>query len=399
MNNLFGGQVDQEPVSSLLTEDMTSFKESIYANKNYNTEYLVTEKGEPDMNKLFTDVRMPVELSSKPFKAPPKKLQDILFKKINHKLPVNKSELGIIVNTLVSLDNVITTKADETNEGMKIINFISSQFRKPEYQDLITGLKLFINNGYVHFIREGLGSVYENNMIRSGSDKITPELVPNLSYFNWQYGIPIDYNIVKYTLFQNQFQGKLKQDTEQQKEAEKILSQEYLICMQPEPDFLMWSVKRLIECWYADVDLQNSIRKIKVLVNIYRAKDGEEYNKKHGVLPTIVIYPKYGIINAEIVLKKLLYYFYAQLSVGWEQSNPTYFVKINSLFHYTNASLDLKLYYRNVISASKQSLTNQSFTDSYDSFKDASRIEEIKIIDDLLEESKGPEEIVQKTIN
>ena len=44
--------------------------------------------------------------------------------------------------------------------------------------------------------------------------------------------------------------------------------------------------------------------------------------------------------------------------------------------------MDLKLYYRNVINASKSSLLNQSFDQEYRSFKDASRIEEIKVIDD-----------------
>ena len=394
MNNLFGG----------LNEDMTTFSEPINKNKNCDgksgkyTEP-IDENGEQDINKLFTDIRMPVELSSKRYESPQKELQKVLFNKINHKLPVNKSELGLIVNSTVALDNLIRNEKDEINEGMKIINFLTYHFNNQEYKNIITGLKLFIHNGYVHIIREGLGSVIENNMIRSGSDKITPELIPNLNYFKWQYGIPIDYDAIKYTLFQNKFQEQLKQDTEQQKEAEEILSQEYLICMQPEPEFLMWAVKRLVECWYADVDLQNSIRKIKVLINLYRAKNSEDYNKKNGVLPMLVIYPKYGIINAEIVIKKLLYYFYGQLSVGWDCSQPTYFIQINSLFHYTNASLDLKLYYRNVIAASKDSLTNKSFTDTYTSFKDASRIEEITVIDDLPKQTKDPYRITSRNIN
>jgi hypothetical protein len=58
--------------------------------------------------------------------------------------------------------------------------------------------------------------------------------------------------------------------------------QEYLIALQPEPKYQIWVVKRLIMAWYADVDLQNNIRKIKILINQWRARSDQEFNKKNG---------------------------------------------------------------------------------------------------------------------
>ena len=116
------------------------------------------------------------------FKPPPKELQCKLRGKIRYKLPIKKSELGLVVSPS-SLDNLITNQTDEVREGTKIINFLTSHFQNPEYNGIITGLRLFVHNGYVHIVREGLGYAYKDNKIISGSDKITPYLVPNLSYF------------------------------------------------------------------------------------------------------------------------------------------------------------------------------------------------------------------------
>ena len=379
-------------------EDLT---ETIYDNKSNNCsgtdnikfDYILTELGDPDMNNLFTDDKTIIEITEKPFNPPDTFKSKQLKNKLDFILPVNANELKLVINATIALDNPIKRKEDEIDEGNKIINWLKDQFNTSD-NEVVSGLKLFVHNGYVHILRDGLGSasvIPSRRGIISGQDIVRPEQVPNLKYFKWQYGLPIDYDTLKYVLFQNKFQQTLYQDNEQLKEVEKVLSLEYLVAMQPEPLYVMWCVKRLIECWYADVDLQNSIRKIKVLINQYRAKGTENYNRKqHGVLPMIVIYPKYGLINAEIVIKRLMYYFWKQIPVGWKCSKPTYFVQINNLIYYTNGAIDLKLYFKNVLNESSTTLQNKSynyknkkeeniFTPKMTLFDIAKRIEDIDI--------------------
>ena len=78
-------------------------------------------------------------------------------------------------------------------------------------------------------------------------------------------------------------------DSKQRVEVEKILSQEYLLCMHPEPKYLMFALKRLIIAWYSDNLLTENIRKIKVLINQWRAKPDESFNNRYGIMPMIVI--------------------------------------------------------------------------------------------------------------
>ena len=93
------------------------------------------------------------------------------------------------------------------------------------------------------------------------------------------------------------------------KEAEEILSQEYVIALQPAPDYQMWTLKRLIMILYGDTAFESRIRKIKILINQFRADPNQEYNKKNGILPQILIYPKYGSENSRVIISKLEYYF------------------------------------------------------------------------------------------
>jgi hypothetical protein len=114
-------------------------------------------------------------------------------------------------------------------------------------------------------------------------------------------------------------------------------------------------------CWYADEELQNNIRKIKVLINQWRAKNNKAYNQKNGTLPSIVVYPRYGKKSAKLVISKLSQYFLLYNSIGWECSKPIYFVKINNLMWYTNGSIDLKMYFKK----SKKYYKNNIVTNPY----------------------------------
>lgn len=364
-------QIPQKLVKPLNHENLS---ETIYDDKPTNCsgiedvkfDYLLTHTGDPDLNNLFADDKVIVEITETPFITPNAYEMDKIKSELDMNYPINEDNLHLVVNASVAINNVISTKEDEINEGNKIINWIRNQYNTQD-NVLVKDLKMFIHNGYVHLVRMGLGasSKIPNKFgIMSGRDTITKELVGDLKYFQWQYDIPIDYDALKYVLFHNEFQNELGQDIEQQKEAEKILAQEYLITLQPIPKYVMWCLKRLIDCWYADVTLQNSIRKIKVLINLYRAKGEEEYNKKHGILPIIVVYPKYGSMYARTVIKKLNDYFMFQMPNGWKCASPSYFRKINNILYYTNGAIDLKDYYRNVLNKSNN-VNNESFTPKY----------------------------------
>lgn len=139
-------------------------------------------------------------------------------------------------------------------------------------------------------------------------------------------------------------------------EAELILSQEYIIALTPEPRYQLWCVVRLIKLWFGDIDLQNNIRKIKLIVNQWRTRADQRYNKQNGIRFSIGIYPRYGKKSASIVLKKVMYYFslYFQ-AVGWKNNPPSYFKIMNDLVSYTNGSQSLKLYYRRISEMNRES--------------------------------------------
>ena len=107
--------------------------------------------------------------------------------------------------------------------------------------------------------------------------------------------------------------------------------------------------------WYSDPELFNIIRKIKLLINHYRADAKKDYNDINGILPMIVIYPRYGIDNARILLSKLEYYFSLYMEDNYNKnypnifmmnSKPTYFLKKNNLLYYTNGSINLNMFIR-----------------------------------------------------
>ena len=322
---------------------------------------LLTKKEDIDNENIFKEKEINKVLFDykEKFTTPSPLIIKLLKRKLLLTQEIPENEKKIIVNNSIAVKNLILHKEDEENEGRKIIKYIidtmmmTKKLNKENTIEIFTDLKMSIFNGYVHIARKGL----------QVSDKITGDLIPNLKYFNWQYNIPIDYDTLKYVLFQNKFQKNLQDHAEQQEEAEKILSQDYLICLQPSPEYQMWCLKRLIMCWYADVDLQNNIRKIKILINIWRSKTDEEYNIKNGVLPSIVVYPRYGRRSAKIVITKLSEYFLLYHKIGWEQSKPSYFLKINNLLWYTNGSIDLKMYFKKAKKYYKNTITSKPFSD------------------------------------
>lgn len=382
-----------------------------------------TQQPAPLMDDLFSDKDLILEINDVPSRELPEINQQEMMRDIlkQSSLPVNKSDLKLVVSPLLSVENVIRTKDEEIGEGTKIISWLMQKLNIPTNKG-VNGLEFKIHKGYVHVFRKHIGtptikraSQYitpqptisvqnsQTGQIQTGQtqghitqpefgfflgqDVITEQNTPGLKFFKWQYGLPIDYDTLKYILFQNKFQESLTQDKSQLEEAKRILGQEYLIAFQPEPLYVMWFAKRLIECWYADDDLNANIRKIKILINLYRARN-TEHNRTYGVLPIIVIYPKYGETSAEIVIKKLLNHFWKQIPAGWKCSQPTYFVRLTNFLYYTNGAIDLKMYHRKVLENSNESIMNRSYKEKYTQFDNATDLGEIKVIDDIDNENQ-----------
>ena len=289
----------------------------------------------------------------------PKDKIELIRRKLISFEKIDEKNIKTIVNKNIAVNNLIINNEDMINEGNKIICWIDKVLKKEVFKDLITK----IHDDYVYITRKGTKI----------KDVITKNLVPDLKYFDWQYNNPIDYDTLKYVIYQNTFQKKLEENILQKKEAEEILSQEFVIALQPAPDYQMWTLKRLIMILYGDTAFESRIRKIKVLINQFRADPNQEYNKKNGILPQILIYPNYGSENSRIVISKLEYYFSLYidnifnskyLNIEWIDSNPTYFIKKNNLIYFSNGSIDLKKYIEDSIK-SNNNIINDIFTEDY----------------------------------
>jgi hypothetical protein len=328
---------------------------------------LLDDKGDLDLNDLMREKEVNTVLQdvANPFTPPEDFVRKILLEKLDPKnsTVITEEEQKIIVNKTVAVRNMISSKEDEINEGKKIIAWLMENIvdKETDGNKVFGDMKMSIFNGYVHIARKGIAV----------EDTVTKDLIHDLQHFTWQYGIPINYDTLKFTLFQNKLQREMKRSSSEQKEADQILSLEYLIALQPEPRFQIWTLKRLIMAWYADVDLQNNIRKIKVLINQWRARADQDFNKKNSILPSIVVYPRYGKKSAKIVMSSLVKYFALYQNIGWSCSTPSYFVKMNNLIWYTNGSTDLKLYFREVLKTQEKHKTdpniiaNKTFDTNY----------------------------------
>jgi hypothetical protein len=331
-----------------------------------NDESILTPNGEIDIDKLFKENDIKLYDPNEEFTAISPEIQLLLQKKLKLGEKIDDEKTRIVVNKNIAIKNIINSKEDEINEGNKIMNWIGKNVQNIQAGNLniFDDLKMAIHNGYVHIGRKGIDV----------NDVISTDLVGKLNYFEWQNNIPINYDTLKYLMFQTQFQKGLQNDANQRKEMEKILSQEYLICIHPQPKYLMFTIKRLLIAMYSDNKLTKNIRKIKILINQWRAKNNEPYNKKFGILPMIVIYPRYGKESARNCVESIVEYFALYNNMAWTCSTPSYFIKVNDLIYYTNGHLDLKLYFRTVLKEHQGNVTNESFEDDLSKIIDADNV-------------------------
>jgi len=275
--------------------------------------------------------------------------------------PIDKELYYNFKNTLMYKYLIYDDAIDTLSLGKELIimikNFLLNFQKKIIFDNefnLLSSTNLFdylnfkIVGGYVE-----ISSNYNNKNFRV----ITKELIPNLNTLSFQYSKPIDYNFLSTILLKNKTPEDIIINKSTIEEALKILSQEYIICFQPKVEILMWTISRLIISWYSDPKLYENIFKIKILINLFRARGIKEFNKDQGIQPIIMIIPKYGKKNAIKVLSHLSYIFFPYKKLGWEESKPTWFDCLDNLMYYTNGSLELKKYI-NILLKSHEKINN-----------------------------------------
>lgn len=270
---------------------------------------------------------------------------------------ISRARHEIVVNNLhVIEDELITKEEYEIAEGSKIMSWIENNlvyyggyntqyYNQMMFADLVT----YQNKGHIYITR---GGIREPSLVK-------PELI-NLKYLTNQYNKPINVsqliihiqtsdNLVIDNRIPGQTKNNMKENADVIKvEAEKIMALEYFICLQPEPRFMLYILKRLIIAWYADLDLIDSITKIRLLINQYRARRDKKDNLKWGVLPSILIYLRYGSTMFNKALSKINYYFTNYIHMGWIGNEPDYFTKYNDLIYYSNGSPDAKRFFEHL---------------------------------------------------
>lgn len=327
-----------------------------YDSTEFKSNDLLTNPRDLDLDDTRT---LEIELNdNEVFNAPDSELMDLLKKKLEK---FETPEIDVVVNKNIAINNLIEAREDEINEGNRIIKWVKDNLINKNNVSInpFKDLKIKIQNGYIYFARKGIRT----------TDIIEKHRIPNLKRLSWQYNKPIDYQSLKHSLFLNKKQLTIQDDREIQEEAKKILSQEYLIAIHPDPKYQVWMLKRILMAWFADVDLQNNIRMIKVLINQFRINPTKDYNIKNGILPSIVVYPRYGVKSSRIVLTKINYYYSLYTNHGIVDSTPTYFIKLNNLIYYTNGSLDLKLYFRKMMEDYNYLIDNNAFTKNFVAFE------------------------------
>ncbi len=270
-------------------------------------------------------------------------------------------------NTLMFRHLITDEDFDTLSLGKQLITRIKKiLFDIQKDIDVDDGIPLIDEVNLFDFIRFRIVGGYVEMINKFADEKdfrvLDEELLPGLTAFSSMYSNPIDYKILTDFIFQIKTKEDFESNKDKLKEAVNILSQEYVLCLQPKVEFLLWTISRLIVCWYSDQYLFNNIYKIKVLINLYRARGLKEFNQDIGVQPVIMIIPRYGKDISTKILSHLSFYFFPYKRIGWKESNPTYFNRLDDLLHYTNGSIEIKKYLKLIKRQDKHKLFSKDLT-------------------------------------
>lgn len=262
--------------------------------------------------------------------------------------------------------HISTNNNELINAGIQLIKMIrdnllitQSTIKFDDGDQMLLEVNLFdfiefrVTNGYIEMV---------NKFVDSDFETVSTENCPDLEILTKMYGQPIDYNTLSKIILENKTKFDINKNNQILNEAIQILSLEYLICLQPKVEFLLWTINRIIYAWFADPYLFKNIYKIKVLINLYRARGLKEFNQNADVLPEIIVYPRYGKHIARKVASVLSNYFFAYKRFGMPDSNPTYFNKLDDLMYYTNGSVELKKYIKFILGKNQNNLFTSDLT-------------------------------------
>lgn len=298
-------------------------------------------------------------------------IQPAMLENLNKFSPIDE-KFKFDFNSSVLYKHITVSNSDIHAIGTQMINNIKnmlivlqSDIVYENGEKILKDINIFdyllfkISNGYI-VIESKMNYVPERRRI------ITPELVPNLTILANYYGNTINYKqLAQFVTHNGNTAENLKLNKDIINEAIHILAQEYVISFQPDVNILYWCLCRLIISWYADPVLSDKIFKIKILINLYRARGKKTFNKDEDIQPIISVYPYYGKKNAIEVASKLNYYFFAYKNMGFSENKPSYFEKFDDLMSYTNGSIELKKYVRYIIGKGN---TNSVFNKNLTSF-------------------------------
>ncbi len=262
--------------------------------------------------------------------------------------------------------HIILNQDDTLSFGKQFIKQIRFGLLKSQAEiELREGERLIDEINLFDFIKfRIIGNYIEltNRFVESETRVLNEEIIPGLNFFSEMYGKPIDYNLLSTVVLKNKTAVDVEINKDMINEAINIMSQEYILCIQPKVEFMLWTVLRIIYCWYSDPVLYENICRIKILINLYRARGIKEFNQDTDVQPVILVYPKYGKHLSTKVMSLLSYYFFPYKRFGWKESVPTYFNSLDNLMSYTNGSLELKRYIKFILGQDKEKIFDKDFT-------------------------------------
>ena len=271
--------------------------------------------------------------------------QDEMLGVLQQPKPIRKKDQIVVNNLDITAHKLIVSEDDENLEGEKmrkwindnLINFIDKEGNK---LNLLKDLVVVQYLGYIYLTKKSYVDQKYGPI-----DKVTEELLEkhDVELKILDKDIVVDRPINIRLLVSNFINNANTPIVNQLKlESLQLVGLEYFLCLQPEPRYQLFILKKLVLLWYSDPTLIENVLKIKVIINQWRCRRDQVENKKLGILPSIVIFTKYGLDSFNRVFQKLHYYFSNFIATGWKNNDPDYYEKHNDLIFSTNGSVEVK---------------------------------------------------------